>query len=177
MSTFYMVEMRYPESESRDELDDFYARHIAMLLTIEGFQSAQRFVCDHPARAPFMAIYKLADSSVMTSENYTAKAGRMSVNPTMRARMTNWDRNLVDGDIGGMTVAMGGWMVLIDRLDPASPPLPDGFAPLRIIGLDKTIAERGVCFGDTGAPAAPDASTPEWRVRTLRPIHPPRVPG
>lgn len=176
MSIFYMVEMNYPETESRDELDVFYTGHIDMLLTIEGFLSAQRFECVHRARAPFMAIYKLADPSVMTSENYTSKAGRMSVKATMRERMTNWDRNLVSGAIGGMDVAMGGWMVLIDRLDPASPPLPDGFAPLTIIGLDKTLAERGIRLADSGEPVAPDAPPPGWTIRTLRPIHPPRYP-
>lgn len=176
MSTFYMVEMNYPETESRDELDAFYHRHITMLLTIKGFQSAQRLVCVDPARAPFLAIYKLADPAVMTSETYTAKAGRMSVDPTMRERMTNWDRNLVSGAIDDMDVSSGGWMVLIDRIDAASPPLPDGFAPLSVIGLDKTLVERGVRIGDAGAPAAPDAP-PGWIVRTLRPLHPPRYPA
>jgi hypothetical protein len=176
MSTFYMVEMNYPESESRAEFDAFYDGHIAMLLSIEGFRSAQRFACVHGAKAPYLALYRLASPEVLTSENYTSKAGRMSVNASMRERITNWDRNLVSGPIDDMDVAMGGWMVLVDRLDPQSPPLPDGFAPLTIIGLDKTLAERGVRIGDTGEPATPDASPPGWRVRTLRPIHPPRFP-
>ena len=177
MSTFYMVEMHYPETESRAEFDAFYDRHITMLLSIEGFQSAQRFVCAHPTRAPFLAVYRLAGPEVMTSENYTSKAGRTSVDPIFRERMTNWDRNLVTGALDDMDVAMGGWMVVIDRLDPDSPPLPDGFAPLTIIGLDETIAERGVRTGDSGEPATPDVPPQGWSVRTLLPIHAPRHPA
>ena len=176
MSIFYMVEMNYPKSESRAEFDAFYDRHIAMLLTIKGFQSAQRFACVHAAKAPYLALYRLAGPAVLTSKNYTSKAGRMSVKASMRERITNWDRNLVNGALDELEVAMGGWMVLIDRLDSQSPALPDGFTPLTIIGLDKTLAERGVCTGDTGEPPTPDASTPGWKVRTLHPIHPPRYP-
>jgi hypothetical protein len=175
MSVFYMVEMNYPESESRTEFDAFYDGHIAMLLTIEGFQSAQRFACVHAAKAPYLALYKLAGAAVLTSENYTSKAGRMSVRASMRGRISNWDRNLVSGPIDDMEVAMTGWMVLIDRIDPQSPALPAGFVPLTIIGLDKTLAERGVCTGNTGEPPTPDTQ-PGWKVRTLRPIHPPRYP-
>ncbi len=176
MSTFYMVEMHYPATEDRALFDKFYGKHISMLLTIDGFLSAQRYECAHEAKAPFMAIYRLRDPDVMTSTNYTSKAGRDSVNPTFRAKMTNWDRNLVRGDIETMDVADDGWMVLIDRQAADSPELPDGFSALEIIGLDSTIAQRGVRIGDNGDPAAP-AATEGWTVRTFRPIHAPRHPG
>jgi len=176
MNIFYMVEMKYPDTAPRADFEAFYEGHVAMLLTIEGFLSAQRFECVHPARAPFLAIYQLADPSVMTREAYTSKAGRMSVDPTIRQRVTNWDRNLVAGATADMHVPMGGWMVLIDRLDPGSPALPDGFVPLNVIGLDKTIAGRGFRIGATGEPAPPAAPPGGWIVRTLRPIHPPRFP-
>ncbi len=177
MSTFYMVEMHYPLTEDRTLFNEFYAKHISMLLTIDGFLSAQRYECAHEARAPFLAVYKLRDSAVMKSTNYTSKAGRSSVNPTFRAKMTNWDRNLVQGEIANMDVPENGWMVLIDRLSADSPPLPDGFTPLEIVGLDSTIAERGVRVGQQGEPAVPDAPSTGWTVRTFRSVHPPRIPN
>jgi hypothetical protein len=75
-----------------------------------------------------------------------------------------------------MDVPDGGWLVLIDRLTPESPSLPEGFTPLRIVGLDATIAERGVRIGRGAAPLAPAAPAEGWTVRTFRPIHPPRFP-
>jgi hypothetical protein len=176
VSTFYMVEMHYPETEDRAQFDAFYAKHISMLLTIDGFLSAQRYKCSHAAKAPYLAVYKLRDPAVMESENYTSKAGRSSVNPTFRAKMTNWDRNLVQGDLADMEVGADGWLVLIDRLTPDSPALPEGFTRLRVAGLDATIAERGVRIGQGGAPVDPGPAPAGWTVRSFRPIHPPRHP-
>lgn len=175
MSTFYMVEMHYPASEDRARFDDFYRKHITMLLTIDGFLSAQRYECSHPARAPFLAVYKLRDPAVLSSERYTSKAGRNSVDPAFRAKMTNWDRNLVQGELVDMDVAEDGWLVLIDRLTAASAALPAGFAPLQVVGLDATIAERGVRIGRGGTPDAPEPGE-GWTVRSFRPLHPPRYP-
>lgn len=175
MNTFYMVEMHYPATEDRAQFDAFYWKHISMLLSIDGFQSAQRYECTPEARAPFLAVYRLRDLGVLESENYTSQAGRNSVDPAFRAKMSNWDRNLVQGDIANMDVPEDGWMVLIDRLTPDSPPLPDGFTPLEIVGLDATIAQRGVRIGKTGAPAETGAQD-GWAVRTFSAIHQPRSP-
>ncbi len=60
-----MVEMHYPATEDRVLFDEFYAKHISMLLTIDGFLSAQRYECIHEARAPFLAVYRLRDPAVM----------------------------------------------------------------------------------------------------------------
>jgi len=177
MTTFYMVEMHYPASEDRARFDEFYAKHITMLLTIDGFLSAQRYETSYTARAPFLAVYRLRDPGVMHSENYTSKAGRSSVDPVFRAKMTNWDRNLVQGDIANMEVPEGGCMVLIDRLTPDSPPLPEGFTPLEVIGLDSTICQRGVRIFPKGGSTFPEAAVENWTLRTFRPIHPTRYPG
>ena len=176
MSTFYMVEMHYPINDDRTKFNEFYNKHISMLLTIDGFRSAQRYECTHEARAPFLAVYRLREPGVMTSENYTSRAGPTSVDPAFKAKMTNWDRNLVTGDIETMEVADDGWMVLIDRLSAESPHLPKAFTSLTIIGLDTTIAERGVLIGAEGEPAIP-AEEDGWIVRSFRSIHAPRYPG
>jgi len=174
MSVFYMVEMHYPLEDDRQAFNDFYWKHISMLLDIDGFETAQRYECEHEAKAPFLAAYRLRDDQVLERETYTSRAGRNSVDPAFRAKMTNWDRNLVEGDLADMDVAEGGWLALIDRLSPESAPLPEGFTPLRVIGLDATIVERGVAIGAAGAPPAFDRETPGWSTRVFRPVHPTR---
>ena len=172
-----MVEMHYPLMEDRTLFNNFYAKHISMLLTIDGFLSAQRFECTHETRSPFLAVYKIRGPKVMTSKNYTSKAGRGSVDPVFRAKMTNWDRNLVQGEIKNFDVTGGGWMILIDRLTTDSLPLPDSFIPLKIVGLDTTITERGVRIGKPKAPKFHIVPTDGWVVRTLKPIHQPLYSG
>ena len=113
----------------------------------------------------------------MTNKNYTSKAGRGSVDPVFRAKMTNWDRNLVKGEIENLDVAGGGWMILIDRVTEGSLALPDSFTPLNIVGLDTTIAERGVRIGKPGELKIHVAPTEDWVIRTLKPIHQPLYSG
>jgi hypothetical protein len=176
MSVFYMVEMHYPLDDDRAAFNNFYAKHISMLLTIDGFETAQRYECQHEAEAPFLAAYRLRDEQVLERETYTARAGRNSVDPAFRAKMTNWDRNLVRGPLPDMDVAPDGWLALIDRLTPDSPALPPGFTAMEVIGLDATITERGVALGTDGDAPEIDAHTPGWAVRIFRPAHPTRRP-
>lgn len=179
IATYYMVEMDYPHETAaqRETFDAYYWRHIDMLLTIPGFMTAQRFYCADTDRAPFLALYRLAGPDVLTSEAYTSKAGRMSVHPDFRAYISGWDRNLVQGPAGSggpdLATAMGGTMTLIDRLTPNSRPLPGGIVPLEVIGLDRTIVQRGV-VGD-GA-AYPPQPAEGWSVRVWQPIHALRRP-
>jgi hypothetical protein len=189
-ATYYMVEMDYPhETEAeRAAFDGFYEKHISMLLTIPGFLTAQRFHCPGAGRAPFLALYRLAGPEVMTSEAYTSKAGRMSVDPAFRVNMVDWDRNLARGDAdaiaaaggtadGGIEVAPEGALVLVDRTGGDAAPLADGFAPLAVIGLDRTVAERGVRIekAASGDAAEPGAAAGQI-VRRFLPIHPIRKP-
>lgn len=178
-ATYYMVEMDYPHETAaqRDTFDAYYARHIDMLLTIPGFLTAQRFYCANTASAPFLALYRLAGPDVLTSEAYTSKAGRMSVHPDFRAYISDWDRNLVQGRAGSggpdLVPAMGDTMTVIDRLTPDAAPFPDDVMPLDVIGLDRTIAQRGVVQNDWGRqPGSRDG----WDIRAWQPIHPVRRP-
>lgn len=186
--TFYMVEMNYPHETAGDRAAyaAFYDGHISMLLGIDGFLSAQRFQAVHPARAPFLAVYRLRGPEVLAAEAYTSKAGRLSVAPEFRNRMTDWDRNLVQAEDAPADAPGAGCLevpfspearlTVIDRLGEA-PPLPAGFRPLGIVGLDRTVAGRGVRT-ESGA-RTPDATPemrPGWIVRSFRPLHAARFP-
>ena len=60
-----MVETHYPLDEDRAAFNDFYAKHVSMLLTIDGFETAQRYECQHETAAPFLASYRLRDEQVL----------------------------------------------------------------------------------------------------------------
>ena len=61
-ATYYMVECDYPHETDAQRIafDEFYWDHVSMLLTIPGFLSAQRFHCDQPVKAPFLASVAVA---------------------------------------------------------------------------------------------------------------------
>ena len=176
-ATYYMVEMDYPHETQaeREAFDQFYQHHIDMLLSIPGFLSAQRFHCVEAIRAPFLALYRLVGPEVLTSDAYTSKAGRMSVDPTIRVNMKNWDRNLVRGPEGtsdpDIAVGMDNVLMLVDRLTDDAPPLSTDLIPLEIIGLDYTVVQRGVAIKDLCFQHIPDG----WEVRLWRPIHAIRI--
>ena len=177
-ATYYMVECDYPHetSQQRAAFDEFYWKHISMLLTIPGFLTAQRFQCERDVRAPFMALYRLSGPDVISSDKYKSMAGPTSVDPKFRPKMINWDRNIVQGPTGTsephLATPMGESLSLIDRHTLEAPPLPDGFLPLTVVGLDKTIAQRGVAVGSLYFDEIPSG----WEVRHWLPIHPVRMP-
>lgn len=175
MSVFYMVEMAFPYPDERAGFDDFYNNHIAMLLSIDGFLSAQRFECTHEAKSPFLALYQLSDAGALSRPSYTSRAGPASVSETYRSRIENWHRNVVDGPDLSLDIPMGGWLVVIDRLSDDAPALPEGYASFTPVGLDQSIAERGVLSGEAGEPAPPQARD-GWSVRAFKALGPRRAP-
>ena len=176
--TYYMVEMDYPHEteQERTDFDNFYDKHITMLLTIPGFLTAQRFYCPESLRAPFLAIYRLSAPEVLTSRSYTSKAGRMSVDPAFRVNMKNWDRNIVQGPIGtvepDLSIEKGETITMVDRLDSETFPLPEELIPMDVVGLDQTVVQRGVATRELFF----DRIEEGWEIRKWRPIHDFRVP-
>ena len=169
-----MVEMDFPFPDERVGFDTFYADHISLLLSIEGFLSAQRFEADRSVPAPFLAIYEIANPEVLTSPAYASKAGPAAVPNVYRSKFRNWDRNVFTTPSCELTVPMGGWMTVVDRLSTTSMNLPVGYTALNPTGLDRSVVERGIRIHRTGestAPAIPASTQPKWHVRTMKPLH------
>ena len=169
-----MVEMDFPFPEERAGFDTFYADRISMLLSIDGFLSAQRFEANSSVPAPFLAVYEIASPGVLTSAAYASKAGPAAVPDAYKSKFRNWNRNLFTAPHCDLSVPLEGWMMVIDRLSAESRHLPDGYIGLTSIGLDRSIVERGIHIdrgGDPAAPEAPSGAVPVWRVRTMKPLH------
>jgi len=93
------------------------------------------------------------------------------------ANQTHSRRNLAAAAVAPPHDAAGERLVQHDPTAHTPPPLPAGFTALDVIGLDRSIAERGVRIVRAGeeVPAVPAA--PNWTVRTFRPLHPVRHPA
>jgi len=167
----YFVESDLSDRSLEGEWHAWYATHIERILTVPGFLSAQRFRATHATPSPFAAIYGIRDAGVMTSEPYRARFGPDSAG-VWKQRMTCWKRNLLEGMAEMPEVPPQGWVAVMDRHTADAPPLPPGYAALQPVGLDRTVAQRGVLLGvdrrATPNPIEQDA----WSLRVFRPMTP-----
>lgn len=139
----YMVEMNLATPGRDAEWNEWYGRHIEMLLSIPGIHAAQRFRAEGSPRSPYLAIYEVDGPGVFESAAYVAKAGRASTGE-WRELMFDWHRNVFDGMRGFPAVTKGSALLVVDRAAATDPRLPASVTPLRCVGLDSTVVERGL---------------------------------
>ena len=119
----------YPECSGpgREAFVGFHERH---------FLTAQRFECGACAVSRHLSARRSRDDGQRPTVRRSA-----SVPERFRARMANWDCNLLQGLIDRLKVREGA-LSFADR--SAAGELPTGFTPLRVVGPDCTTAWRGI---------------------------------
>lgn len=145
----YVVEMDFTQPARQAEWDAWYAQHMEVLLSVPGFQTAQRFVCTSAHRAPYLAVYTVTSPEVFESEAYRARGGRESTGE-WKPTMTNWDRNLYAGVERAPAVGEQD-LLLMTESDRAAASSAVRFAWLRAIGLDRTIERRAIAVSPAAA--------------------------
>ena len=158
----YMVEMQLLAPERRAEWDAWYVAHQHRLLSIPGIRASQRFEAIHDAPSPFVALHEVDSADVFTSAAYRANAGPGNTGE-WQTRMGNWHRNLFDAP-HTPDVPLDARLVVIDA-DAASLPMPVTW--MKAVGLDRSVAQRGLAVI---APTAADALSRAPGVRVLRPL-------
>ncbi len=167
----YMVEIDFPHPDRQAEFEAWYESHLQRIVAVPGFISAQRFKSTGPAASSNLAIYALESGDVLTSAPYRAKFGPESVG-VLRPLFTNWYRNLLSGMTNVPEVARDGWIAVLDRLTETAPALERGYTPLKPVGLDRSIIERGLMFGEPGRTPPQPRTTSDINLRVFRPVSP-----
>jgi hypothetical protein len=166
----YMVEMALLDTARRVEWDAWYVAHQHRLLSIPGIRASQRFESVRPVPSPFVAMHEVDSADVFTSPTYRAKAGPGNTGE-WQTKMGNWHRNLFEGVAHSPDVPLDARLVVIEegaetaRLAPSG---PRAFTWLSAVGLDRSVARRGLAVMSPAADALAD--TPG--VRVLRPLGP-----
>ncbi|GEM_PF-277134 len=122
-----------------DEWDEWYLGHLAAMIGVPGVLSAQRFRLVDGDAPPSLAMYTFASSDVFDTEIYHRTRGMGPFLPLIDRR--HYRRNLFDGLDAAPDVAVGALLVVIDR---AAPEKVEGVAWLRNVGLDHSMAYRGI---------------------------------
>jgi hypothetical protein len=172
----YFVEMDLADRSRIDAWNAWYRGHVRKLLAVPGFLAAQRFEAIGATASPFIAIYSIAGAEVLTSAAYRAKFGPDSAGE-WRDRMTNWNRNLLEGIDELPEVSAEGWLAIMDRRTQSAPVLPPLFTPLRPCGLDRSIVERGLRVGAPAQDAPTTADHGAWSLRVCKPLSSKLTPG
>ena len=138
----YVVEMDLPDRSREAEWHLWYASHIRKLLTVPGYNGAQRFRALAPSSSPFLAIHDVSGGDVFESAEYKTVGGPQGTGQ-WRERMTNWHRNLYQGCDAMPTVGPGETLVLFDAQEGVAASVAGRVTWLESVGLDRSIETRG----------------------------------
>ncbi len=139
----YMVEMDLADRCEETAWHAWYLSHIGKLLTVPGFEASQRFVSVHPTMSPFLALHEVASADVFTSAAYRTVGGP-SATGKWQARMTNWQRNLLDGLVESPDVGQDELLIVLNDQQGVPGSLTGGVVWLTGVGLDRSVNAVGL---------------------------------
>lgn len=148
--------------------DEWYLGHLAAMATVPGIGSAQRFLALDTGPPPSLAMYSIASPDVFQSAIYLSVRG---MGPWQRLiDPQHYKRNLFDGLAVAPTIDpdSGAVLVVVDRDAPA--PTEAGLTWLRAVGLDRSMACRGITVASDDAAARGLAATIGGTVALYRPV-------
>lgn len=122
--------------------DAWYLEHLAIMLTVPGIGSAQRFRALTPGYPPSLAMYSVASSSVFQDPYYLGVRGMGEWRPLIDER--HYRRNLFEGLEAAPDMPGGSLLLIADRENPEAAAGGVSFTWLRAVGLDRSTPYRGI---------------------------------
>ena len=92
----YMVEHTFGIAEMEDEWNAWYAGNVANLLTVPGFETAQRFKIFGMSPARYMAMYNVVSPDVFNLPEYKNIGGGGIASARFRPAYHEWRRSLFE---------------------------------------------------------------------------------
>jgi hypothetical protein len=169
----YITEMAFADPSRLAQWHAHYLRNIANLQTVPGFLASQRFEALADTPSPFSALHEIASADVFESAIYKQRGGRGS-NGDWQNDMINWHRNLYSGLDATPEVANDAYLLFIDAKREVAEreiAVPAGVHIhwLTLVGLDRTIPDRGIAVLDDAQDMLSIAKA-DSRVKVFRPI-------
>jgi len=169
----YITEMAFADPSRLAEWHAHHLRNIANLQTVPGFLASQRFESLVDTPSPFSALHEIASADVFESAIYKQRGGRGS-NGDWQNDMINWHRNLYSGLDATPEVANDAYLLFIDAKREVAEreiAVPAGVHIhwLTLVGLDRTIPDRGIAVLDDAQDMLSIAKA-DSRIKVFRPI-------
>lgn len=150
----FMSQSGITEPERERDWDAWYVEHLALMLTVPGIRTAQRFRALGAGYPPSLALYSVASVAVFEDPHYLAVRGMGKWRALIDERY--YRRNLFEGLAFAPEVPAGALLAIADRERPGPSPVP--LTWLRAIGLDRSTAYRGIAVLERAAAARLEAS-------------------
>jgi len=137
----YTVEIIFTEPSQEAEWNAWYSSHLFTLLSVPGFETAQRFRRSLGAGFAYLAAYTISSAGVFDSDAYRSIGGGGVASARWKAAIRR-KRNLFDGLERLAEVSDDHRLVLLDQ--PASPvDLANlAFVTLTAVALDRSVERR-----------------------------------
>ena len=152
----FMSQSGLTDSSRSDEWARWYVEHLRIMRTVDGIDSAERFLCDAAGWPPSLAMYTIRSPAVFDDPYYQKTRGMGSWLPLIDRRY--YRRNLFDGAGQAPHVPPGSVLLVTDR-DTAASELPGvAWIWLKSVGLDRSTPYRGIAVATQEAARALPAS-------------------
>ena len=126
--------------------DKWYLEHLAIMSSVKGVDSAQRFKCIGGEQSPSLAMYTLASASVFDDPYYLSVRGMGEWLALIDRRW--YRRNLFDGLVAAPQVRDDQRLLVADRAQPGADIAGIGCDWLAAVALDKSTPFRGIAVVD-----------------------------
>ena len=148
----FMSQSGLTDSSRSDEWARWYAEHLRIMRTVDGIDSAERFLCDAAGWPPSLAMYTIRSPAVFDDPYYQKIRGMGSWLPLIDRRY--YRRNLFDGAEQAPHVPPGSVLLVTDR-DTAASEIPGiAWTWLKSAGLDRSTPYRGIAVATQEAARA-----------------------
>ena len=148
----FMSQSGLTDSSRSDEWARWYAEHLRIMRTVDGIDSAERFLCDAAGWPPSLAMYTIRSPAVFDDPYYQKIRGMGSWLPLIDRRY--YRRNLFDGAEQAPPVPPGSVLLVTDR-DTAASEIPGiAWTWLKSAGLDRSTPYRGIAVATQEAARA-----------------------
>lgn len=142
----FMSQSGLTDASREPRWDVWYEDHLALMRTVPGFGSAQRFKTKSDGYSPSLAMYTLSSEDVFKDPYYLSVRGMGDWKPLIDLRY--YMRNLFDGLDAAPYVGAGNVMLVADRNEPDA--ALSGMTWLRAVAIDKSTPFRGIQVIDAG---------------------------
>jgi hypothetical protein len=124
------------------EWNRWYDEHLAIMTSVPGIGSAQRFKCVDASHSPSLAMYSVASPAVFDDAQYL-KVGGAGEWLALIDR-AHYQRNLFEGAQHAPEVRDGELLLIADRDKPEPGRAGIEWKWLECVGLDRSTAHRGI---------------------------------